>query len=563
MPTHHSHTPAKPSITLVDLSFDWPDGTPALTGLSGTFTPGRTGLVGRNGSGKSTLLRLIAGLLQPTGGHIDTVGEVGYLPQTLTLEATTTIADLLGVAGTVAALRAIEAGDVAQEHFDAVGDDWDIEARAAAALERIGLPGIELDRRVVELSGGEAMLTAVTGLRLRGTPITLLDEPTNNLDRAARARLSGLIDDWPGTLVVVSHDLELLERMDVTAELHDGRLETFGGPYSAWRAHLENEQAAAEQAARTADQALKVEKRQQIESQTKLARRERTGRRAQREGGLPKIVAGTLARKAQNSAAGLRAVHEDKVRSAQAAVDAADARVREDEHIRLDLPDPAVPRSRRLLELTDGVTEVVLQGPERLALVGGNGTGKSTLVARLLAGTAADPAQGEAAGASAGGIGRRGGEAPSRPGGRLLTERVGYLPQRLDGLDDEASAMDNVRAVAPDLPAGEVRNRLARLLLRGDTVDRPVSTLSGGERFRVCIARLLLADPPAQLLILDEPTNNLDIASVEQLAEALDAYRGALLVISHDHPFLRRIGIDAVVELDAVGRLHRRAELPD
>ncbi len=148
---------------------------------------------------------------------------------------------------------------------------------------------------------------------------------------------------------------------------------------------------------------------------------------------------------------------------------------------------------------------------------------------------------------------------PGRPHGRLLTDRVGFLPQRLDGLDDDASATENVQAVAPDTPAGTVRNQLARLLLRGDSVDRPVRTLSGGERFRVSLARLLLADPPAQLLILDEPTNNLDIASVEQLAEALDAYRGALLVVSHDDAFLARIGVETVIELDEEGRMRRRS----
>ena len=152
---------------------------------------------------------------------------------------------------------------------------------------------------------------------------------------------------------------------------------------------------------------------------------------------------------------------------------------------------------------------------------------------------------------------------PGRAYGSLLTDRVGYLPQRLDGLDDAASALENVRAVAPGTPPGEVRNQLARLLLRGDGVDRPVATLSGGERFRVCLATLLLAEPPAQLLVLDEPTNNLDTSSVEQLAEALDAYRGALLVVSHDYGFLRRLGIDTVLEIDREGGLRQRAELGD
>jgi ATPase subunit of ABC transporter with duplicated ATPase domains len=529
---------ATSAVTLHDLTFEWPDGTLALDHLDGTFTTGRTGLVGRNGASKSTLLRLVAGLLTPTSGRIDTVGEVGYLPQTLTLRHDTTVAALLGVDGIVAALRAIESGDVDVRHFDAVGDDWDIEARADEALHDIGLAGVGLDRRVGELSGGEAMLVAVTGLRVRRTPVTLLDEPTNNLDRPTRARLHALVDAWPGTLVVVSHDLELLERMDATAELHAGELDVFGGPYGAWAERRELDQAAAVQAARSAQQALRVEKRQRVEAETKLARRERTARATARDGGIPKILAGNRASRAQGSAGAMRATLDDKVRSAQAALDAADARVRDDDHIHLVLPDPDVPRGRRLAELSDAAGgAVVIQGPERVALVGPNGSGKTSLLERLLAGAAPQP---------------------GRPHGRLLTDRVGYLPQRLDSLDDARSALDNVRDVAPSATPGDVRNQLARLLLRGAAVDRPVATLSGGERFRVSLARLLLADPPAQLLVLDEPTNNLDLASVGQLVEALETYRGALLVVSHDDAFLERLGVDTLVELSPDGSLARR-----
>ncbi|QEO13077.1 ABC-F family ATP-binding cassette domain-containing protein [Agromyces intestinalis] len=538
--------PSKPAITLRDLSFEWPDGTIALDRLDATFPSGRTGLVGRNGAGKSTLLRLIAGELQPTSGQIDTVGDVGYLPQTLTLTTDSTIAELLGIDHAVTALRAIEAGDVDERHFDAIGDDWDIEARADEALAEIGFTAADLGRRVAEVSGGEAMLIAITGLRLRRTAITLLDEPTNNLDRPTREKLADIVDAWPGTLVVVSHDLELLEHMDDTAELHAGRLEVFGGPYGAWRAYREQEQAAATQAARAAQQALKVEKRQRVEAETKLARRERTAKKTQQDGGIPKILAGARANRAQGSAGSMRSTLDDKVRAAQAAVDAADARVRDEQHIHLTLPDPDVPRGRRIAEIHGPNRTIVIQGPERVALVGPNGAGKSTLIGRLLDsgssagdGTGSEPTDG-------------------RPHGALLTDRVGYLPQRLDGLDETASALDNVQAVAPGSTPGAIRNQLARLLIRGSSVDRPVASLSGGERFRVSLARLLLADPPAQLLILDEPTNNLDIESVEHLAEALDGYRGALLVVSHDRAFLDRLAIDTVIELDPAGRIRDR-----
>ncbi|WP_443093431.1 ATP-binding cassette domain-containing protein [Gordonia spumicola] len=205
----------------------------------------------------------------------------------------------------------------------------------------------------------------------------------------------------------------------------------------------------------------------------------------------------------------------------------------------MELPDPALPRSRRIAEFRGGAAgDIVIAGPERVAIVGPNGSGKTTLLRQLVSGSPTASCT-------------------------LLTDRFGYLPQRLDGLDDAASAVQNVQAVAPDSEPGDVRNRLARLLIRGAAADRPVSTLSGGERFRVSLATLLFAQPPSHVLIVDEPTNNLDVASVEHLAEALDAYRGALIVVSHDNDFLRRIGIDTVIEMGPEGTLRQRADLPE
>jgi ATPase subunit of ABC transporter with duplicated ATPase domains len=517
-------------VTLVDVGYTWPDGEIALSAITGAFGTGRTGLVGANGSGKSTLLRLIAGELTPTTGSITAGGAVSYLPQTLTLDGGTTVAELLGISAKLAALRAIETGDPADVHFDVIGEDWDIETRAQAALHEIGLGAVDLDRHVGTVSGGEAMLAAITGLRLLRAPITLLDEPTNNLDRDARSALSRTLPDWPGTLLVVSHDTALLDQMDNTAELHDGRLTVFGGPYTAWRAHLETEQAAATQAARTAAQAVKVEKRQRIEAETKLASRNRTAKKAYEQNRVPKIVANLRASAAQVSAGRLRTGHDDRVQTAQVAHGEAAARVRDDEHIRVELPDPDVPAGRTIAELRGPDRTLVVQGPERVAIVGPNGVGKTTYLQALL-------------------------RSDERSAGRLLTDRVGYLPQRLDGMDDQATVLDTVRAAAPSADAERIRGQLARFLLRGDSVHRAVSSLSGGERFRVALARLLLAEPPPQLVVLDEPTNNLDITSVDQLVDALRAYRGAMIVVSHDDAFLARLELDRILVMARPGEL--------
>lgn len=524
------------SIVLSDVGLTWPDGSAALAGISGAFSTGRVGLVGLNGSGKATLLRIIAGELAPTSGHVSTSGEVSYLPQALPLGVDATVASLLGVSDKVAALRAIEAGDPGAHHFEVLGDDWDVETRADEALRPTGLSAGDLDRRVGQLSGGEAVLVAIAGLRLRAAPITLLDEPTNNLDRGARARLADMVSRWKGTLVVVSHDTALLELMDETAELYAGRLTLFGGPYSAWRAYLRQEQAAAQQAQRAAEQVVATEKRQRVEAETKLARRARYARTDFENKRRPKIVMKQRRTEAQVSAGKLRTEFDDKVHTAKAVLDDARARVRDDARIRIDLPDPDVPSGRRLAELHGVGRSFVLQGPQRVALTGPNGSGKTTLVEELVHQRLVP--------------GR-----DVRAHAVRLTDRIGYLPQRLDGLDENASVLDNVRATAPGTAAGTIRGQLARFLLRGETVQRPVSSLSGGERFRVVLASLLLADPPPQLLVFDEPTNNLDNRSVDQLVDALSGYRGALLIVSHDDALLQRLDLTTILALDHGGNL--------
>ncbi|MFB4420259.1 ABC-F family ATP-binding cassette domain-containing protein [Streptomyces sp. QL37] len=524
-------------IHCTSLSFAWPDGSEVFDDFRLAVGPGRTGLIGLNGCGKSTLLRLIAGELTPTAGHIGTSGDIGHLPQDLVLDVALRVDEVLGVATTRAALHAIEAGDAREEHFAVVGDDWDVEERARAVLDQLGLSAIGLDRTVGELSGGECVLLRLAALLLARPAVLLLDEPTNNLDLHARGRLYDAVDAWTGVLVVVSHDRELLERMDRIADLRDGTVTWHGGNLSAYEQALAVKQEAAERMARVAEADVRRQKRELADAHVKLARRKRYGQKMWDTKREPKAVMGQRRQTAQESAGKHRIMHTERLADAEERLDEAVEAVRDDEAIRIELPHTTVhPGSDVLLlrdlELAYGARvpgEWELRGPERIALIGRNGAGKTTLL-RTIAGEL-DPVSGEAAA-----------QVP-----------VAFLPQRLDVLDDALSLVDNVGRFAPGTTDNGIRARLAHFLFKGGRADRPAGTLSGGERLRATLAALLLADPAPRLLMLDEPTNSLDLSGVHRLTSALAAYQGALIVASHDMPFLTSLGITRWLLLDEDG----------
>lgn len=545
-------------ISLSHLTFNWPDGTPVFTDLTAVFAAGRTGLVGPNGTGKTALLRLIAAELTAERGTLETASNINYLPQKLTLRTEQSVTELLGLSDKRRALAAVLAGQEVgmAENLELIGEDWDLEERAIAMLAGYGLPasGPEfLDRTVGTLSGGEAMITALAGLELAAAPITLLDEPTNNLDREARDRLYQAVERWRGTLIVATHDRALLERVDAIAELRPVRSRAWagertelirhGGNWDVFQAEIAAERAVAQRAVRDAGARLAAEKKQRIEAETKIARRAKQGRKAGES--LPKILANELRKRAQESAGKVRGTMAERESDAAAALsDARDAVARET-RIRIELPGTAVPAGRTILdapasivplgEMFDGGTRLCgdarlsLRGSERVALTGPNGVGKTTLLEAL---------------------------AP------LAAVPVGYLRQRSggsgdswEGLDDSLSVIENVRAAAPSAEPAVVRQKLAHFHFRGELAHQLVGELSGGERFRVVLARILLAEPAPQLLLLDEPTNNLDLVSTEQLVSALASYKGALVVSSHDEEFLSELLPERAWELRRGSRL--------
>jgi len=522
-----------PVLTFDRVSAARPDGTILFSDLS--FSLGRecAGLVGRNGSGKSTLLAVAAGLARPAAGDVVRHGRMAFLRQIQPSAGTASQA--LGVDGVLAAMTRLEAGEGTAQ--DAELADWELEGRLAAALQQVGLAGLELSRDVGGLSGGERTRLALAGLLADSPDLLLLDEPTNNLDREGRDALQSLLAGWNGAALIASHDRELLEAMDRIVHLSPVGVTVFGGGWSAFAAAREAAlERAGDELARTrrviVHQAQAARKREEIQ-----AGRDRKGRQHAARGSEPPLVLGIYKRRAEASAGAGRVLAERQAEEARDALEQARAGVEVLTPLTLTLPPSGLPSGRRLLTLRDVVLErdgkriagpasFEIIGPRRIALTGPNGSGKTSLLRIAL---------GEIAPSS--------GEVFRAEGAIAMLDQHGAL------LDPEAILLDAMMARHPGMTSQDAHTALARFAFRNREASRVAGTLSGGERLRAGLALVFSGATVPQLLVLDEPTNHLDIDAIEQLERALADFDGALLVVSHDQAFLKAIGIEREIAL--------------
>lgn len=519
-------------VTLDSLSLSTPDGRPLFSDLTLSFGRQRTGLVGRNGCGKSTLLHAIAGEIDPAAGAIARPGSVALLRQDWP-DDRIAIAAALDIAGPLALLSRIEAGEGDADDFAAA--DWTLEERIGVALADVGLPGLDLDRPLASLSGGQRTRIAIARALIAAPDLLLLDEPTNNLDADGRAAIAALVVGWQGGVVVASHDRVLLETMDRIVELSPVGCRLVEGGWSDFVAARDADRDRAAHALDRAEAGLRQAERGAQEQREKKARRDKTGRAMGASGSLPRIVAGAWKERAEGTGAREGEIARRLVGEAEAARLSARERVEVVTPLRIDLPPSGLSSSRELLRIEEAVTvrgdrrigpvDLAIRGPERVALAGPNGAGKTSVL--LLAAGVLDPVSGKV----------------------VRSDRIALLDQHVGLLDRDASILANLRALNPDLSENDAYAALARFAFRNQAALRVVGTLSGGERLRAGLACVLSAARPPQLLLLDEPTNHLDLDSIEVLEAALRSYDGALLVVSHDPAFLEAIGIEREVVL--------------
>lgn len=576
-------------ITLDHISYAHPSEPALFIDLSAVFSAPLTGLIGDNGCGKTTLMRLILGDLTPDSGSLAAPERMAYLPQDLGLDREQTLAELCGISEILRALQAVESGEYSPELYDTIGDNWDVEERTLAALATYGFtPATLVDRDSPEavralfarsmrsFSGGEAVIAALASLMISDPEFILLDEPTNNLDSAAKAQLFTALEALPCPALIISHDRDLLERVNVIAELHADRqglahLRLFEGNYSTYRQALDTEQQAAQRRVSEAKNRVRSAHREWVHAQEIISKNMAQVWKDDQ----PDTILALAKDASRQAAAKLRVLRVGKQEQAQEEYQNAQNEVRVQEKIYAELSQQPLPAGRKVLELSrvdsrcvdsrvsretfaiqqptkvdslhispagadsenqqgtpaERPEHLILSGPEHLRITGANGSGKTTLLEAIA--HAGDPEY----------------RSPVEPAYRVdYCIEGAYIPQRI-ALDPELTLLQSVQRANPSVSEQHLRDQLARLLFRRESVHHKTGELSGGERFRAAVAQVLLADPVPQLLMLDEPTNNLDISSVDWLVQALEAYTGALIVVSHDEDFCRRIRIDRTLAL--------------
>ena len=491
------------------------------------FRGDRYGLVGPNGAGKTTILRLLVGENEPTIGSIQRARHltVGYLPQegithkgkTLFQETWTGLPDLPALEQEIQAVHERlsenphdedlieQAGALEHRWQDLEG--YHAEAKVARVLAGLGFKDSDFTRFVEEFSGGWQMRIALAKLLLYDPDLLLLDEPTNHLDLPALIWLEDFLKKFEGALVIVSHDRWFLDRViRHTAELERGTFTIYPGNYTEYETRRDERWAQADALAER-----QAEERKRVEAFIERFR-----------------YKATKARQVQSRIKALEKMETVDVRTSS-------------KKVRFHFP-PAPPSGRIVLELKrlhknyDGLevfhdVDLVLHRGEKVALVGVNGAGKSTLC-RLIVGVD-QPSTGEV-----------------RVGHKV---EIDYFAQEADfHLDARFNVLEQMEAEGHSTTPERLRGLLGAFLFSGDDVFKPVSVLSGGEKARLALAKMLLH--PSNFIILDEPTNHLDMASQDVLLNALKSYDGTLLVVSHDRHFLDRL-VDRVLELDG-GLLH-------
>ncbi|UTN02964.1 ATP-binding cassette domain-containing protein [Flavobacterium bizetiae] len=527
-------------LTLQNISYKHNNGDLLFDTISFTVNnQEKIALIGNNGVGKSTLLKIIAGELQPSAGDLRISSDPYYIPQIFGQYNHFTIAEALRVNHKLKAFKEILDGNVTEENLAILNDDWTIEERCANALKYWQLSDLDLTEKIGNLSGGQKTKVFLAGILIHEPELVLLDEPSNHLDKATRELLYNFISSTNCSLIIVSHDRKLLNLLNTVYELSKRGITIYGGNYDFYAEQKQIENNALNHDLQSKEKALRKAKEKERETSERQQKLDARGKKKQEKSGVARIMMNTLRNNAENSSSKLKSVHVEKI----------DGISKELRELRSSLPDidqmkfgfdNSVLHKGKILfkanEINFSYKEQLLwkkdlnleiTSGERIALNGQNGSGKTTLIKIIL------------------------GKLIPKSGTVYIAENKSvYIDQDYSLIDNELKVYDQAqRFNSSGLEEHDIKMRLNRFLFHKEYWDKPCSALSGGEKMRLMLCCLTINNESPDIIILDEPTNNLDIQNVEILTAAINEYLGTLIVVSHDESFLEQINIQKSISL--------------
>ncbi|KIA97190.1 ABC transporter ATP-binding protein [Flavobacterium sp. KMS] len=495
-------------------------------------------LIGNNGTGKSTLLKIIAGKLQPSNGQVRCGSEPYYIPQIFGQYNDLTIAQALQIEEKLTALKEILEGNVS-DNLNALNDDWTIEERCNNALKYWQLTDLDLSQKIETLSGGQKTKVFLAGISIHQPELVLLDEPSNHLDVTARQLLYDFIQSTSSALIVVSHDRKLLNLLNTVFELSKRGISVYGGNYDFYAEQKQIEQNALNQDLHSKEKALrkaKEKERETLERQQKLDAR---GKKKQEKAGVARIMINTLRNNAENSTSKIKGMHAEKIDGISHELQELRSALPEIDKMKFGFDNSSLHKGKILFNAKEinysydnefiwkQNLNIQITSGERIALKGSNGSGKTTLIKLIL------------------------GKLEPKTGTLSRAENTSvYIDQDYSLIDNQLKVYEQAQQFnTTALQEHEIKMRLNRFLFTREDWDKPCNVLSGGEKMRLMLCCLTISNQSPDSIILDEPTNNLDIQNIEILTAAINEFKGTLIVISHDEYFLEQINIERTILL--------------
>ena len=496
-------------------------------------------LIGNNGSGKSTLLKIIASELQLSGGQLSVDTKPYYVPQIFGQYNHLTVAQALRIENKVNALKEILNGNVTEENYTFLDDDWTIEDRCNNALDYWQLKDLDLSKKMETLSGGQKTKVFLAGIYIHEPELVLLDEPSNHLDISGRQLLYDFIQSTQSTLIAVSHDRKLLNLLNTVCELSKRGITVYGGNYDFYTEQKQIESNALNQELQSKEKALrkaKEKERETLERQQKLDSR---GKKKQEKAGVARIMMNTLRNNAENSTSKMKSVHTEKIGSVSQELQELRSSLPDIDKMKFGFDNSALHKGKILFTAndlnfsydtqplwTENLNFKITSG-ERIALKGKNGSGKTTLIKLIL-----------------------GNIEPQTGTVYRADNKSVYIDQDYSLIDDKLKVYEQAEQFNTSaLQEHEIKIRLNRFLFTKEDWDKSCNALSGGEKMRLMLCCLTINNQSPDIIILDEPTNNLDIQNIEILTRAINEYRGTLIVVSHDETFLEQTNIERTIRL--------------